>query len=543
MELLNLIFLMLITVGIARILANVLPIPLPFLQIILGALIALPSFGVRIEVQPEIFMVLFIPLLIWVEAYSLPKNSFIKDCGPILGMAVGLVVLTVILCGFFIHYLVPMIPLAACFALAAVLAPTDAVAVSALAHGKLPEKIGRKLGYESMLNDGSSLSLFAVAIAALSSGVFSPIDAGFKLVIMAIGGLVVGAAISWLVGKGKSIMTARGFFDPITPVFLMLLVPFAAFIAAEHLHLSGILAAVGAGWVQSRAQMASNNIQTRMLNRSIVHVIVAILEGALFIILGNALPGILEGAVSNQSLNVYSIADLTLYVALITGSIFVIRFVWIYGYKKLAQLINRARGICVKPEQDALISGLMTVAGVRGAITLAAVMSVPVMIGTHVFAGRDMMIFLAMGVILLSLVVGVVGIPFFLRFVAGDEEKSKTKELLLAKVTASASVIRFLEEWEHSHSTGCHTPCEAALMAEVLARVMADYRQDVDALDSAEDVRERAQAMETLERDLRLKAIGVQRKELFKLRRKRMIDDEAMRQLITDLDYSEAALQ
>ncbi|KQN62037.1 Na+/H+ antiporter [Pseudomonas sp. Leaf58] len=542
MELLNLIFLMFMTVGFARILANVLPIPLPFLQIALGALIAIPSYGVRIEIEPEIFMVLFIPILIWVEAYSLPKNSFAKDCGPVLGMAIGLVVLTVILCGFFINFLLPVIPLAACFALAAVLAPTDAVAVAALAHGKLPERISRKLGYESLLNDGSSLSLFAVAITALLSGVFSPVEAGFKLILMAVGGLAVGGAISWLVGKGKSMMAARGFFDPITPVFLMLLVPFAAFVMAEHLHLSGILAAVGAGWMQSRLEMLPKNIQTRMLNRSVVHVIVALLEGACFVILGNALPGILEGTVSNHNLNTFSLFDLSEYVVLITASIFVTRFVWIYGYKKLTVLYKRLTRTPHKPEQDALVSGLMTVAGVRGAITLAAVMSVPVVIAGELFAGRDIMIFLAMGVIILSLVVGALGIPVFLRFVQGDAEKSQAKEVLLAKVTASSAVIRFLEEWEHTHSIGKDAG-EAVMMTEVLARVMADYRQDVDALDSVDNVRERAQAMEALERDLRLKAIGVQRKALFKLRRKRLIDDEAMRQLITDLDYSEAALQ
>lgn len=542
MELLNLIFLMLMTVGVARVLANVLPVPLPFVQIAVGALIAIPSFGVRIEVEPEIFMVLFIPLLIWVEAYSLPKNSFSKDSGAILGMAVGLVVLTVVACGYFINHLLPSIPLAASFALAAVLAPTDAVAVSALAHGKLPEKTNRRLLFESMFNDGSSLSLFAVALTALVTGVFSPVDAGFKLVIMAVGGLAIGAAISWLVGKGKSVMAARGFFDPVTPVFLMILVPFAAFVAAEHLHLSGILAAVGAGWAQSRSEMQPKHIQTRMLNRSVVNVLVAILEGACFVILGNALPGILESAVENKNLNTYSVFDLSLLVVLITVSLFVIRFLWIYGYKKVAFLANRLSGKVVKSEQDALVAGLMTVAGARGAITLAAVMSVPMMVGGEIFAARDMMIFLAMGVIILSLGVGAVGIPLFLKFVQGDAEKSQAKEVALAKVTASGSVIRFLEEWEHAHSVG-KDACEAAMMTEVLARVMADYRQDVDALDSEAEVRERAQAMEALERDLRLRAIAVQRKELFKLRRKRMIDDEAMRQLITDLDYSEAALQ
>jgi CPA1 family monovalent cation:H+ antiporter len=273
-----------------------------------------------------------------------------------------------------------------------------------------------------------------------------------------------------------------------------------------------------------------------------VHVIVALLEGACFVILGNALPGILEGAVSNRNLNTFSVFDLSLYVVLITASIFITRFIWIYGYKKLTVLYKRLAGKPFKPEQDALVSGLMTVAGVRGAITLAAVMSVPVVIAGELFAGRDIMIFLAMGVIILSLAVGALGIPVFLRFVQGDAEKSQAKEVLLAKVTASSSVIRFLEEWEHTHSTGKDAG-EAAMMTEVLARVMADYRQDVDALDSADNVRERAQAMEALERDLRLKAIGVQRKALFKLRRKRLIDDEAMRQLITDLDYSEAALQ
>lgn len=541
MELLNIIFLMLLAVGMTRILGNILPIPLPLIQIAMGALIAIPSFGVRMEMDPQIFMVLFIPILLFADAYKIPKTSFIRNSTPILTMAFGMVVVLVVVIGYLINYLIPAIPLAACFALAAVLSPTDAVAVSAIAHGRLPEKMSLLLAGESMVNDASGLTCFQLAMIATMTGVFSIYSATWSFVSVALGGVAVGAVIAWLVGKTKVIMNDRGFSDPVTPVVIMLLIPFVSFVTAEHLGVSGILAAVAAGWVKSRAEMQPKHIQTRMMSRSIWTVLEDIFSACCFIMLGNQLPAIINGVRTHSLSTSLDSTWLILDVVIITAALLLMRFVWIFGYKKIAAMISRRRGESVAPEQDGWVSALMAVSGVRGAITLAAVLSVPLFIGDKPFPGRDVMIFTAMGVIILTLVIASVGIPLLLRFVAGDEEQTKSKEMLMARIASSDAAIRFLEEWEHTHAVG-KDACEAALMAEVVARIMGDYRQDVDALDSAEDVRKRAQAMETLERDLRLKAIQVQRKELLRLRRKRHLDDEAMSQMSKDLDYNEAAL-
>ncbi|MBD8088388.1 Na+/H+ antiporter [Pseudomonas fluorescens] len=542
MELLNIIFLLIVAVGVSRILANVLPIPLPIVQIAMGVVVAYPGIGMDLELDPEIFMVLFIPPLLAYDAYSLPRLKLIQNLGPTLGMAFGLVILTVVALGYFINFLIPQMPLAVCFALAAVLSPTDALAVSGIAHGKIPSRIMGRLEAESLFNDASGLSLFRVGLVAAITGVFSIVDAGISIVAMAVGGLVIGAAISFGVGKIKAKMHDKGMTDPATHVVAMLLVPFLSFVVAEHSGFSGILAAVASGFVSARVDMRPKHMQTRMLNKSIWHMTSVLFSGLAFVVLGSQAPKILDSVWDHSLSNFVNTGTLVLDVILITLVIYVIRFLWLYGYKKMVRAANSFKGRPTDFTQDAIVSLLMTVSGIRGAITLAGVLSVPLMLGDGPFPGRDVMIFVSMGVILVSIIVGAVGIPLLMRFVAKDESAIHDKILDDTRRQTAEAAILYLESWEHNHEMASDAS-EASVMAEVAARIMLDYRQDVDALDSEAEVVERASLMEKLELDLRTRAIEAQRKALKKLRSAKKIDDEILRELMEELDYSEAALR
>lgn len=542
MELLNIVFVLILAVGVARILANVLPIPLPILQVGMGVVVAFPGYGMELHLDPEIFMVLFIPLLLASDAFALNRTTLVKDLAPTIGMAFGLVALTVVILGYFIHYLIPQMPLPVAFALAAVLSPTDALAVSGIAHGKLPSRIMGRLEAESLFNDASGLSLFRVGLAAAITGTFSIIEAGVSVVVMAIGGLIVGAAITLLAGKIKGKMHDKGMSDPATHVLMMLLVPFVSFVVAEHAGFSGILAAVGSGFALQRVDLAPKNMQTRMLNRSTWHMAITALSGLAFVLLGCEIPSIFESVWDHSLSKFVNATSLTLDVLVITLAIYGVRYLWLYGYKKAVRITNRIKGKPTEFGQDAMVSLLMTVAGIRGAITLAGVMSVPLLLGDQPFPGRDVMIFISMGVILVSLVVGAVGIPVLMKFVAHDESAIRDKRIADVRRQTAEAAILSLEAWEHSHPYA-DDASEASVMAEVAARVMADYRQDVDALDSQAEVVQRAQTMERLELDLRKKAINAQRKALRKMRASKQIDDDVMRELLVELDYSEAALR
>lgn len=542
MELLNIIFVLVLAVGVARILANVLPIPLPILQIGMGIAVAIPGVGMELELDPEMFMVLFIPPLLAMDAFRLNRTVLLKTLGPTIGMAFGLVIATVVILGYFVHYLIPQMPLAVCFALAAVLSPTDALAVSGIAHGKLPSRIMGRLEAESLFNDASGLSLFRVGLTAAITGAFSLLDAGVSIVLMAVGGLIIGAAITFVAGKVKSKMHDKGMSDPATHVVMMLLVPFVSFVVAEHSGVSGILAAVGSGFMLQKIDLQPKNMQTRMLNRSTWHLLETILAGLCFTVLGTQAPKIFDSVWDHSLSHVVNASTLACDVFLVTLTIYAVRFIWLYGYKKMVRAINSIQGKPTDFTQDAIVSLLMTVAGIRGAITLAGVLSVPLVLGDGAFPGRDVMIFISMGVILLSIIVGAVGIPVLMRFVEKDEVAIRDKHVDdIRRHTAEAAILS-LEAWEHSHAYA-EDASEASVMAEVASRIMLDYRQDVDALDSQAEVVERAKTMERLELELRKKAIDAQRKALKKLRSSKNIDDEILRELMVELDYSEAALR
>lgn len=540
MDLLNLIFVLILAVGVSRILANVLPIPLPIVQIGMGAAVAIPGYGMELHLDPEMFMVLFIPPLLALDAYRINFNNLVKGLGHTIGMAFGLVILTVVILGYLINYMIPQMPLAVCFALAAVLSPTDALAVSGIAHGKLPSRIMEKLEAESLFNDASGLSLFRLGIAAAITGGFSLLNAGMSIVIMAIGGLIIGAGISFVVGKVKGKMHDKGMTDPATHVVIMLLVPFVAFVVAEHSGASGILAAVASGFMQARSDL--KHMQTRMLNRSTMNLVEVLAAGCCFTVLGTQVPNIMESVWDHSLSKFVNTTSLVLDILVITFVIYVVRFTWLYAYKKMVRMTNAVKGLPTEFSQDAIVSLLMTVSGIRGAITLAGVLSVPLMLGDTAFPGRDVMIFIAMGTILVSIIIGAVGIPLLMKFIAKDE--SAIQDIILSdarRQTAEAAIL-YLEAWEHNHDLAVDAS-EAAVMAEVAARIMVDYRQDVDALDSKAEVVERARAMERLELDLRTKAIREQRKKLKKLRAAKMIDDEILRLLTEELDYTQAALR
>ena len=292
METLYLIFLLLLAVGASRILANVVPLPLPIMQIIMGSVLALPPFGMGVELRPEIFMLLFIPPLLFYDGWKIPKREFTEHGPEMTAMALVLVLIILVVVGYFIHWLLPAIPLGASFALAAILSPTDALAVIAIAQGRLPRHMSHQLEGEAMMNDATGLVSFKFALAAAITGSFSLLNVTGEFFVIALGGLAIGAGLSWSVGKAKQWMTARDLFDPSTYVVMILLLPFAAFFLAEHAGMSGILSAVAAGMVQSRIDMLPVKTSTRILNRSIWEMLDFSFNGLVFLLLGLQFPRI-----------------------------------------------------------------------------------------------------------------------------------------------------------------------------------------------------------------------------------------------------------
>ena len=240
---------LLLAVVVSGILARMLPaaLPRPLVQIGLGALIGVFA-GVRVELDPELFFLLLVPPLLFLDGWRMPKDELFRDSGAILGLALGLVFLTVLGLGFFIHWLIPAMPIAVAFALAAVVSPTDPIAVSAVAQKvPVPKRMMHILEGESLLNDASGLVCLRFAIAAALSGTFSLGSAATTFAWMALAGVAIGGAITWLVITGKAVFARRFGDDTGSNILVSLLIPFGAYLAAEHVHASGVLAAAASG--------------------------------------------------------------------------------------------------------------------------------------------------------------------------------------------------------------------------------------------------------------------------------------------------------
>lgn len=533
------VLIMLMLVGVSRLIGRVIPLPLPLVQIGAGALLAWPTLGLHVALDPELFLFLFLPPLLFSDGWRMPKRELWRLRGPILTLAVGLVLFTVVGAGYFIHWLLPSIALPVAFALAAVLSPTDAVAVSAISQNRLPTPLMHMLQGEALMNDASGLVTFKFALAAAVTGVFSLANASLTFVLVAVGGLATGVALSWLVGRLRSWMIARGWDDPATHVVFMLLLPFAAYVLAERLGASGILSAVAAGMMQSWLDLLPRQTSTRLLNRSVWSLLEFAFNGLIFLLLGLQLPDIIKAVASQET----SMWPTLLYRCLDVVAIFlvllVLRFFWVQSIWRVSGLLRRWRGkgeLTLVP--TARSCWLLTVGGVRGAVTLAGVLSVPLLMGSAAFPERDLMIFIAAGVILLSLIAACIALPLLLRGIERSPDDKRRNEVRDAWRKTAEAAIHALEVEEAKPLDAA----EAALAAELKARIMSEYRHQLEVFNDSAEAQALAFQMDLLERRLRLKALRAQRLELYSLSRHHQIGDDVLREVLGELDLSEANL-
>ena len=533
------VLILLMLVGVSRLIGRLIPLPLPLVQIGAGALLAWPTLGLHVALDPELFLFLFLPPLLFSDGWRMPKRELWRLRGPILTLAVGLVLFIVVGAGYFIHWLLPSIPLPVAFALAAVLSPTDAVAVSAISRDRLPTPLMHMLQGEALMNDASGLVTFKFALAAAVTGVFSLANASVTFVLVAVGGLAVGVALSWLVGRLRSWMIARGWDDPATHVVFMLLLPFAAYVVAERLGASGILSAVAAGMMQSWLDLLPHQTSTRLLNRSVWSLLEFAFNGLIFLLLGLQLPDIIKAVASHET----SLWPTLLYRCLDVVAIFmvllVLRFVWVQSIWRLSVLLRRWRGRGEMTQVPTARScWLLTVGGVRGAVTLAGILSVPLLLEGNAFPERDLLIFIAAGVILLSLIAACIALPLLLRGIEKSPDDKRRNEVRDAWRKTAEAAIHALEVEEINPQDAA----QAALAAELKARIMSEYRHQLEVFNDSAEAQALAFQMDLLERRLRLKALRAQRLELYSLSRHHQIGDDVLREVLGELDLSEANL-
>ncbi|NWK97608.1 Na+/H+ antiporter [Sphingobium lactosutens] len=542
MESVSIVLFLLLAVVVSGAVSRMLPvsIPTPLVQILLGGVIGL-STSYRVELDPELFLFLFLPPLLFLDGWRIPKDELLKDVSTVVELALGLVLMTVIGMGLFIHWMIPAMPLAVAFALAAVVSPTDPIAVSAIAaRVPIPKRMMHILEGESLLNDASGLVCLRFAVAAALTGTFSAGAATLNFLWVAGGGLAIGVAVTLVVTRAKAWVTKRWGEDSGSQILVSLLIPFGSYLVAEHVHASGILAAVSAGVTMTFAEISRQAMAvTRMRRNSVWDTIQFSLNGIIFVLLGEQLPAILAGAKQTVAVTGHSQPWwLAIYIVAIVAGLAALRFLWVWASLKLTILRRRQKDVPIHSTDWRLIAA-MSFAGVRGAITLAGVLTIPLVLndGTP-FPARDLAIFLAAGVIIASLVLASIALPVLLKGLTMPPEPSKQAEEDQARIATAEAAIQAIERHQHALA---EDRGDADLYATTGARAMDFYRERIEGLSEGQAVQMRLQ--DRLFSEFRLIGVKAERAAIAQLVRGRRIGSETARKMTRELDLAEARHQ
>lgn len=544
MEIFFTIFTLTLIVSLSGVVTHILPfqIPLPLMQIVLGALLAWPKFGLHIDFNPELFLVLFIPPLLFSDGWKTPIREFLRHGSEIVALALALVIITVVGIGYLIYWLMPGMPLVAALALAAVLSPTDAVALSGIVgEGRIPKKLMDILQGEALMNDASGLVSLKFAIAvAMGTMVFTIGGASLEFIKVAAGGLLNGIVVTWGYSKFIRFITRWSGDDFATQTVLLLLLPFAAYLIAEHIGFSGILAAVASGMTIGQSGIIRNApLAMRLRGHSVWTMLEFIFNGIVFIMLGLQLPDILVISITQAKLDP-TIKTWVLFtdVIFIYAALMIIRFSWLWLMKRISLRFMKKRPM-VFGEYSIREILIASFAGVRGAITLAGVLSIPLLLSDgSVFPSRYQLVFIATGVILFSLICGVIILPLLLRGIVVSDKALRLKEERMARALATEVAIESLYKMEERLAQSNEENIDGQVLNEVSARVIGSLRYRIEGNDDTEG----NMLIENLERRMRLNALYAERSEYYHLRAQQKISNETLMKLLHDLDLLEALL-
>ncbi|HEY0276606.1 MAG TPA: Na+/H+ antiporter [Paenirhodobacter sp.] len=531
-----LLFAVVVSGAVGRMLPKV--IPLPLVQIAFGAAIAaIADLGVSLE--PDLFFVLFLPPLLFLDGWRIQKEGLFRDMGTILSLALGLVIFTVLGVGLLIHWMIPSIPLPLAFALAAILSPTDPVAVSAISQRvNVPKRLMHILEGESLLNDASGLVCMRFAIAAAMTGAFSLSNATVTFVWLALAGVAAGVIVCRLITFVKERVAARYGEDTGSQILVSLLTPFAAYLVAEEIGASGILAVVSAGLTMSYSEQSGKAMATTRIRRNAVWDMVQFaLNGIMFVILGEQLPDIIsKAAMVVQETGHHDPVWMLIYVVLISLALAVLRLIWVWVSYQLV-LLRRHE----KTQPSWPLIAATSVAGARGAITLAAVLSLPLtMVDGSLLPARDLMIFIAAGVIIVSLVMASVALPLLLCNVTMPSEPLHQRQEDRVRRAAAEAAMAAVSAAEQAQPPGQD---DKDLYTRAASRIVDIYRERIAGYASKEDAdMARYKRAQKTERNLWLIAVRAERETIYDASRRNHLPDDIARKMVHEVDLIEERL-
>jgi monovalent cation/hydrogen antiporter len=438
-------------VVVARKLALPYPIVLVLSGLVLGFIPGLPA----VRLNPEVVFCFFLPPLLYPAALFTSWRDFRRNLRPILFLSIGLVLFTTVVIASIAHALVPAIPWAAAFALGAIVSPPDAIAATAvLRRLSVPHRIEVILEGESLVNDATALVALQFAVAALMTGRFSLGAAAGRFVIVALGGIAFGFLVGFIIR-----FVQRHLDDPPVQITISLLTPFAAYLPAERLHLSGVLAVVTVGIYLGWHSPLIVTARYRLQAFAFWEVAVFLLNGFVFITIGLQLPEIL------RALNRESLTVLMAEAICISAAVVFVRIAWVFPATYLPRLLFprlRARDPAPTWRHAAIVAW----SGMRGVISLAAAFALPLTLtGGAAFPARNYILLFTFAVILATLVLQGLTLPILIRQLGIKDDGSTDDEERTARFQANRAALDLIDELAR----------ECGVPEEVANRLRAEY--------------------------------------------------------------------
>ena len=474
MELFELILILLACVMASSVIDQFIPhFSLPLLQIGVGLVIALilPSLS-HVHIDAELFLMLFIAPLLYRDSREVSRKTLWDNRWSVLSMAIVLVIITVILAGIVLHHIIPAISLAAAFACAAALGPTDAAAVAAMSSNvKLTKRQSILLSGEALINDASGVVSFQFAIAAAMTGAFSAGRAIGTFLILFFGGILLGALCGLLLKYGIRFFRRKGYMNVTTHVIFEVFTPFVLFLFAEEVHVSGILAVVAAGLVMQEPHVnikSPDLARQEMVGNSFWEVIIFLINGVLFVMLGMQLPMVLD----SENMGGTSTGTVVLAVFAVTFMIIAIRFLWVSGLELFHRDPDTGERGLARFAATELQSLVTTIAGPKGAVTLSIIMTIPLVMddGTP-FAQRDLIIFITSGVILCTLLLANFVLPLLSPI---EHDENAERDMTRARVLVLEKTVREIREVLDEHADEDFAPALRMTLMRYRIRLMRE---------------------------------------------------------------------
>jgi CPA1 family monovalent cation:H+ antiporter len=509
--------LILVVAGMLAI-APTLRIPYPILLVLGGLVIGVVPGMPEFELDPELVFFAVLPPLLYGAAFFTSLRDLRASMRPIGLLAVGLVVVTTVAVAAVAHAFVDGLSWSAAFVLGAIVSPTDPLAATSIARRLgVPQKLVTIVEGESLVNDGTGLVLYRVAVAAVVTGSFSAFYTGGLFVVSAGGGIAVGLAVGWLVRQIR-----RRLDNPPAEITISLLTGYVAFIPAELMGVSAVLAAVTAGVYLGWHTPELTTPQVRLQGLAVWEIVQYMLNALLFVLIGLQLPVVLD------ALGDIPAATLLGYAALVSATVIAVRFAWVFAVlhapKWIARRMSNWRGAV-----------FVSWAGMRGAVSLAAALALPLATDDgESFPGRELILFLTFSVILATLVGMGLTMPYVIRVLGLEDDHIEEREDAEARIRAAEAALARLDE----------LLAEDWVREDTAERLRGAYRFRTDRfrarLDDGDDgaIENRSQDYQRLRREL----LDAERQALVDLRRSGAISNEVWLRVGRDLDLEDQRL-